>query len=122
MTSHVGRIYVTAITLFVFFLTWAVVAARPFPSASRPTADPRLQALVVREQRLRRESVLVQKLVAHRWATYRTQLAKRQSQIAAAKQAQARQAQLAAVAAAAPASGPSVRVVSLPAITVTRTS
>ncbi len=120
MTSHVGRIYATAITLFVFFLTWAVVAARPFPSSSRPAADPRVHALAVRQQRLQRESILVQKLVAHRWATYRVQLAKRQSQIAAAKQAQVRQAQLAAAAAAAPA--PSVRVVSLPPVTVTRTS
>ena len=118
MTSHVGRIYATAITLFVFFLTWAVVAARPFPSSSRPAADPRVHALAVRQQRLQRESILVQKLVAHRWATYRVQLAKRQSQIAAAKQAQVRQAQLAAAAAAAP----SVRVVSLPPVTVTRTS
>ena len=120
MTSHVGRIYATAITLFVFFLTWAVVATRPFPSSSRPAADPRVQALTVRQQRLRRESLLVQKLVAHRWSAYRSQLAKRQSQIATAKQAQARQAQLAAVTAAAPQ--PSVRVVSLPPVTVTRTS
>lgn len=115
MTSHVGRIYATVITLFVFFLTWALVAARPFPSSSRATTDPRLQAVAVREQRLRRESVVVQRLVARRWATYRAQLAKRQSQITAAKQAQL-------AAAAAPAAAPSVRVVSLPPVTVTRTS
>lgn len=112
MTSHVGRVYATAITLFVFFLTWALVAARPFPSSSSPGTDPRLRALAVREQHLRRESIVVQKLVARRWATYRVQLTKRRSEIAAAKQAQ-----LAAAAAA-----PSVRVVSLPALTVTRTS
>jgi hypothetical protein len=115
MTSHVGRIYATAITLFVFFLTWALVAARPFPSSSRSSADPRLQALAVREQRLRQESVVVRRIVARRWTTYRAQLAKRQSQIAAAKRAQL-------AAAAAPAAAPSVRVVSLPPVTVTRTS
>ena len=112
MTSHVGRIYATAITLFVFFLTWALVAARPIPSSSSPGTDPRLRALAVREQRLRKDSIVVQRIVARRWATYRVQLAKRHSEIAAAKQAQL-------AAAAAP---PSVRVVSLPALTVTRTS
>lgn len=111
MTSHVGRIYAVAITLFVFFMTWALVAARPAPSTS-PSTDPRLHALAVREQRLRRESVVVQRIVARRWATYRVQLAKRHTAITAAKQAQL-------AAAAAP---PSVRVVSLPALTVTRTS
>ena len=111
MTSHVGRVYAVAIALFVFFLTWAAVAARP-PSSSPTAAEPRLQALAARQQRLQRESVAVQKVVAHRWAVYRAQLAKRKSQIAAAKQAQL-------AAAAAP---PSVRVVSLPPVTVTRSS
>ena len=75
-------------------------------------ADPPLHAaLTKREQRLRHQSVAVQRLVKHRWAVYRVQLHKRQSQIATA-----RKAQLAAAAA------PAVRVVSLPPLTVTRTS
>lgn len=109
MTSHVGRLYAVALALFVFFLTWTAVGARPWASAHN--ADPRVNALAVREQRLRRESLAVQKLVQHRWAVYRVELRKRQSQIQAAHQAQ-----LAA------ASAPSVRVVSLPPLTVTRTS
>jgi hypothetical protein len=111
MTSHVARLYAIALALFVFFLTWAAVGARPW-ATSGAQSDPRLAALATREQRLRHESVAVQRLVKHRWAVYRTQLRKRQSQIAAAKRAQA---QLAAAA-------PSVRVVSLPPLTVTRTS
>jgi hypothetical protein len=111
MTSHAARLYSIAIALFVFFLTWAAVGARPWAS-SRAQSDPRLATLAAREQRLRHESVAVQRLVQHRWAAYRVQLRKRQSQITAAKRAQA---QLAAAA-------PSVRVVSLPPLTVTRTS
>jgi hypothetical protein len=112
MTSHVARLYSLALALFVFFLIWAAVGARPWATAGGTHDDPRLSALSAREQRLRHESAAVQKLVRHRWAVYRVQLRKRQSQIAAAKRAQA---QLAAAA-------PSVRVVSLPPLTVTRTS
>ena len=63
MTSHVGRLYSLALALVVFFLAWAVVAARPWaPSA----AQPRLQALAAREARLRREAQLVNRIVAAR--------------------------------------------------------
>lgn len=110
MTSHVARLYSLALALFVFFLVWATIGARPW-TASGAQKDPRLTALAAREQRLRHESAVVQRLVRHRWAVYRVQLRKRQSQIASA-----RKAQLAAPAA------PSVRVVSLPPLTVTRTS
>jgi hypothetical protein len=81
--------------------------------------------------RLRHESVVVARIVRRRWAAYRKQLHRRQQRIAAinrANAAAARQAQLAATAAAAPAASgysaaaPSVRVVSLPPVTITRTS
>jgi hypothetical protein len=111
MTSHVGRLYSIAAGLFVFFLAWVAIGAKPW-AATQSAQDPRLVALTQREQKLRRESVAVQRLVKHRYAVYRVQLRKRQSQIAAAKQAQAQ-----AIAAA-----PSVRVVSLPPLTTTRTS
>jgi hypothetical protein len=112
MTSHVGRLYSIALALFVFFLTWVVIGARPWP-ATDAAKDPRLTALAKREERLRRENVAVRKLVRKRWAVYRVQLKKRQSQIASAERAQAQ-------AAAAPA--PSVGVVNLPPVTSTRTS
>jgi hypothetical protein len=112
MTSHVARLYSIAVALLVFFLTWAAVGARPWATTGGAQSDPRLAALAVREQRLRHQSVAVQRLVRHRWTVYRAQLHTRQSQIAAAKRAQSQQA----------AAAPSVRVVSLPPLTVTRTS
>jgi hypothetical protein len=127
MTSHTGRLYALSLALVVFFLTWTVIAAKPWVTAQ---GDPRLSALAVREQHLRQQSLVVRRLVQQRWAVYRVRLHDRQKQIAA-RQKQiiaAHQAQLAATAAAAvplapsAAAGPSVRVVSLPPITVTRTS
>jgi hypothetical protein len=116
MTSHTGRLYAFALALLIFFLAWATIAARPWVRA-RP--DPRLAALAARERRLQHDSVLVRRVVQHRWAVYRVALKKRQAQIEAARTAQlaaARSAQLAA------APSPSVRVVTLPPLTVTRTS
>jgi hypothetical protein len=113
MTSHVGRLYALAIALLIFFVTWAAVAAKPWATTHTAAKDPRLAALAAREQRIRHESVVVARVVRHRWAVYRVALRKRQGQIAAAKRAQV-------AAAAAPA--PSVQVVNLPPLTVTRTS
>ena len=125
MTSHAGRLYAVALALLVFFLTWATVAAHPWSRRSTPRVDPRAAPLAAREQRLRHESLVVARIVRHRWAVYRAQLHARLHEIAAAKRAQAaaaRQAQAAAAAAAVAPSAPSVRVVSLPPVTVTRTS
>ena len=114
-TNHVGRLYALALALVVFFLAWAVVAARPW---STPATDPTLKALATRETQLRREAQLVNRIVARRWAAYRVALRARRVQIAAAK---ARVAQVAASYAAAPGAA-SVRVVTLPPLTITRTS
>jgi hypothetical protein len=125
MTSHAGRSYAVALALLVFFLTWATVAAHPWSKRAAPRVDPRTAALAAREQRLRHERVVVSRIVRHRWAVYRVHLRERLSEIAAVKRAEAsptRQAQLAASGAPAATSAPSVRVVSLPPITVTRTS
>jgi hypothetical protein len=111
MTSHVARLYALGVALLIFFLTWAAIAARPWVNTTTK-ADPRVAALAAREQRLRQESIAVRRLVQHRWRVYRVQLRARQAQNTAAHRAQA-------VAAAAP---PPVRVVTLPPLTVTRTS
>jgi hypothetical protein len=113
MASHAGRLYALALALVVFFLAWSVVAARPW---GRATPDPRLRALAVREAKLRQQAKLVNQVVALRWALYRRALKDRRAEIAAAK---AHAAQLAAVSAA-PVS--QVRVVTLPPLTITRTS
>ena len=108
-TSH--RIYAVVIAVVVFFVSWAAVAAKPWATAK---PDPRLAALVQREQRLRADAKLVQQVVDRRMATYQLTLKARRAQIAAA---QARSIQAAQATAA-----PAVRVVNLPPLTVTRTS
>jgi hypothetical protein len=92
MTSHVGRLYALALALVIFFVAWAVVAARPWHTTS---ADPRLQQLAVRQAQLKHEAKLVQQILALR---------------------RTRQA------AASSAPAPAVRVVNLPPLTITRTS
>jgi hypothetical protein len=109
-TSH--RIYAAAIAVVVFCVSWATVAAKPWATAK---PDPRVAALAQREQRLRTDAKLVQRVVDHRLAAYRIALKARNAQIAAAR-ARSQQAALAAAAA------PTVRVVNLPPLTVTRTS
>lgn len=114
MTSHTGRLYALAFALVVFFLAWALVAARPWSTA---TVDPRLNAQTAREARLRSEARLVNRVVAQRWTLYRRELQLRNAQIASVR---AHAAQLASSPVAAPV--PSVRVVTLPPLTITRTS
>jgi hypothetical protein len=113
-TNHVGRLYSVALALVVFFLAWAVVAARPWSTSA---ADPRLKVLAAREAQLRREAQLVNRVVARRWTAYRAALHAREAEIAAAK---ARSSQLAASYTTAPSAG--VRIVTLPPLTITRTS
>jgi len=64
MASHTGRLYALAFALAVFFLSWALVAARPWATAA---ADPQLKAQATREARLRAEARLVNRVVAQRW-------------------------------------------------------
>jgi hypothetical protein len=137
---HVRRLYALSLGILVLFLAWAVVVAQPWSAPAAPAQDPRIVALQRRELRLRREAVAVQRAVAHRWQVYRVQLHRRQRAIDAARRqhlaqvrAAAAQAHAAAAAAAAAvpvsaasapvaAAAPAVRVVTLPPITVTRSS
>jgi hypothetical protein len=125
MTSNVGRLYALSVALVAFFLAWAVIAAHPW-STTKAAADPRLAALAQRERRLRHEARLVQKIVGRRFldyrrrfAAYKAALARRQSQVAAARLASATTASAPSASASYP---PSVRVVTLPPLVVTRTS
>ncbi len=131
MTNHTARLYAFAVALVVLFLTWAIVAAKPW-ARTKAAADPRVKALIVRQHRLRRETVVVQRLVALRWQRYRVRLRVRRVAITAAvkKHQQAlASAQLAAATYSAPSysgggsyGAPSVRTVVLPPVTITRTS
>lgn len=125
MVSHHGRLYVLALGLVIFFLAWAVVAARPWATAA---PDPRLSGLAVREAQLRHEAKVVQKVVAARWKRYRVELKHRRAEIArvtaaaaAAQRAAAAAVAVAPVASVAAAPAP-VQVVNLPAHVITRTS
>ena len=125
MTRHIARAYAAAGAILVLFMAWAVIAANPW-STSAATVDPRVAALQARELKVRHEAVVVQRVVRHRWAVYRVRLSHRRTEIAVAAKAHQRQvASAQAAAASAPSyssSGPSVSVVQLPAVTVTRTS
>ena len=63
--ARVTRLYVFAVTLLVFFVVWAVVAARPWVAKSS-SSDRRIAALAAREQRIHFESLLVRKLRTQR--------------------------------------------------------
>lgn len=130
MTNHVARLYAIALSLVVFFVTWAAVSARPWAAQASKPLDPRLVALQSREAQVHRESIRVRRVVRHRWHVYRVELKKRKRQIAAIESANAQAAAAAAAAAtAAPSSSswstpapPSVAVVSTPPVTSTHTS
>jgi hypothetical protein len=114
MTSRLVRLFALAGTILLFFVAWAVIAAHPWKAEPVAATDPRLVQLAAREKRLRHEAVVVRRTVDHRWAVYRRKLKARRQEIVAAKhQAQV----IAAQQPAAPA-----RIVTLPPLTVTRTS
>jgi hypothetical protein len=121
MTDTTARVSAAAIALVVFFLAWAVISAKPFAAAS--PKDERLVALEQREQRLRKESERVKRLVEWRFANYRVKLRHREKAIAKIRAANAQSTAAAAAAvAAAPVQAPSVSVVSVPPVTSTGSS
>lgn len=111
MTDTGHRTYAVVLAIVVFFVSWAAVAAKPW-ATTKP--DPRLALLAQRERQLRADAKLVQQVVDKRMAAYRTQLRTHQAQIAAAH---AR-----TLLASQPVAAPTVRVVTLPPLTITRTS
>jgi hypothetical protein len=111
MTDRGHRTYALVLALFVFAFSLAAVMLNPWGSAA---PDPRLASLAQREQRLRADAKLVQRVVTIRTAIYRAELQARQAQNA---RATARALPVAQSTAA-----PSVRVVNLPPLTVTRSS
>lgn len=123
MTSAAARISIALVTLQLFLVLLVAVVAHPWQSTTaRASAarDPRIVALHRREAGLRRESLHVRRVLDRRWAIYRRSLAKRQSAIDAARRAAS--VPIVRQEATASYSAPSVRVVTLPAQTITRTS
>jgi hypothetical protein len=137
MKSNVLRFYVAAVTMLVFFVLWAVIAAKPWASAAtHPGADPRVAALERRQRRLDREARLVKQTLDRRWREYRARLRRREAEIRRLDRRHAQAVAAAAraassyVASSAPASAaarvvtlpPSVKVVTLPPATAPSTS
>jgi hypothetical protein len=122
MGSYVLRLYVFAATLLVFFVLWAVIAAKPWAKAAagHSVPDPRLVALDRRQRRLQHETRLVKQELDRRWREYRLRLRRRQARIRTLERRHAEQVAAAARAAsAAPAYSPgsaasAAQVVTLP--------
>lgn len=127
MRSHALRFYVFSLSLLVFCVLWAVIAAKPW--AARSGASPALDALRARERYLRHEARVVEKIVHRRWATYRRRLYAREAAIKTLERRHAEQLAAAHAAAASAVSyssasasrivtlPPQVRVVTLPPVT-----
>ncbi len=87
MANHVVRLYTAVAAIITFFLLWATIAAHPWATTEQVTPqDPRLVALALREKSLRKRAVVVNRVVARRWATYERLSARRQWQNATALQ------------------------------------
>jgi hypothetical protein len=99
------RLYAAALAVLLFFVLWAVLAARPWTSAA--PADPRLAALDRREAALRVEAAAVQARLDRQWSAYRAELGRR-STIAPSAQPSSVQ--------------PQVSITTLPSVTTTRSS
>ncbi|HVC86757.1 MAG TPA: hypothetical protein VNC40_04930 [Gaiellaceae bacterium] len=123
MTKQVARLYSLVVGVVVFFVAWAAVAAHPWQTAA--AVDPRLAALTARRQAVQKLSAQVKQTLDRRFAAYRVALAKRNAALArltAAAPAASAQAVSAQPAPATPAAAPSVRVVTLPPLIITKTS
>ncbi len=152
MTSHTGRLYAAAGGLLVFFVLWAAIAAHPWRAAAADPRIAALAAREQRIHResLQVKRVLDRRFAAYRLAFTRRERqiaqarkqialvrARHAAQVAAARAAAASAASAAAAAAAAPvaytpaatssytpapAAYAAPRVVTLPPVTITRTS
>lgn len=87
MTNAIGRFWAIALALVIFFILWAVLAGKPWVSASAP-ADPRLSALQAREQTLQNQALAAQQTLNKRWAAYRAALIRHQGSLTAQQRAQ----------------------------------
>jgi ABC-type transport system involved in cytochrome bd biosynthesis fused ATPase/permease subunit len=99
VTNTIGRFWAIAVALVVFFVLWAVLAAKPWVSSGAP-ADPRLSALQAQQQQTQNRAIAAQQTLNRRWAAYRSALMRQTGSLTPQQQAQI---------AAAPA-GPSVLV------------
>ena len=87
MTNTIGRFWAIAVALVVFFVLWAVLAAKPWVSSGTP-ADPRLTALQAQEQKTQNRALAAQQTLNKRWAAYRSALTRQKGSLTPQQQAQ----------------------------------
>jgi hypothetical protein len=87
VTNTIGRFWAIAVALVVFFVLWAVLAAKPWVSSGTP-ADPRLTALQAQEQKTQNRALAAQQTLNKRWAAYRSALTRQKSSLTPQQQAQ----------------------------------
>jgi hypothetical protein len=69
MTSQVVRLYVLAVSLLVFFVLWATIAAHPWTRTATTGSAASARNLAVLEQRLQADAALVKALGARSSST-----------------------------------------------------
>ena len=123
MTNHVTRLYALAVAVLVLFAAWAVVATHPWQTNSHQAADPRMRALVLRERRIRHDSLVVRRVVTGAGTTITSPSPGETPDRDRAETAQSG-ARRGGGRPGCPtySSSPSVQVVTLPPLTITRTS
>jgi hypothetical protein len=87
VTNAIGRFWAIALALVVFFILWAVLAAKPWISSGTP-ADPRLSALQAREQKVQNRALAAQQTLNKRWAAYRSALLRQKGSLTIQQRAQ----------------------------------
>lgn len=79
--SDTVRVYAIAITLLVFFVAWAGIAARPWAGPEPVPPVERAAALTAREAHLIHRARTARRVLVHRWARYQHRLARRIAEI-----------------------------------------
>ena len=76
--SDAGRLYAITLSLLVFFVAWASIAAHPW-TGPEPVAraDPRAAAVAAREAHLLDRSRAARRVLVRRWSRYQHRLALR---------------------------------------------
>ncbi len=76
--SEAARLYTIAITLLVFFVVWAGIAAHPWTGPeSIALSDPRAAAVTAREAHLLQQTRVARRVLTTRWIRYQRLLAAR---------------------------------------------
>ena len=91
MTKTIGRLYAASLSVVVFFVAWAAIAAKPWVQTTitvSSTINKRLARLQAREIQMQKQALQVQRVLDKRWASYRAAVLAHSSQLTAQQQLQ----------------------------------